>query len=183
MESLKGNLLIAVPRLPDANFFRTVVLILRHDEQGALGLVLNRPSTVTVCDVWKTISGHKSDIQDLVYMGGPVQGPLIALHSSFSLAESDVIPGVYYSVHKDQLNELVESQREPLKVFTGNSGWGPGQLDNEVAAGGWFVMPAEQHHLFESDDQLWKLVCESYGNEILVEERFRSKIPSDPSLN
>ncbi len=101
MQSLKGHLLIAVPELPDRNFFRSVVLMFHHDESGASGVVLNRPSEISVADVWQELSESECECQQTVNVGGPVEGPLIALHTSLALAESQVIPGVFISMSRD----------------------------------------------------------------------------------
>lgn len=183
MDSLKGKLLVAVPQLPDENFYRTVVLILRHDEHGALGLILNRPTPITLSKIWQKISGGNSDLQEPVYFGGPVQGPLMAIHCHFSVAEDDILPGVFYSARREQLDALVDEKKLPFKIFTGHSGWGSGQLENELKAGGWLVVESTYEHVFDEPDSLWKRVCEDFGNNILVAEKFRSKIPINPLLN
>ena len=183
MENLKGKLLIAIPQLPDENFFRTVVLVLKHTDDGALGLVLNRPTPVSLDKVWKSVSGDDSDSNDPIYLGGPVQGPLMALHCQFSQGEEDVMPGVFYSVRREQLDNLIRDQKKPLRVFTGHSGWGAGQLECEIEAGGWLVLDATYEHVFDSGEELWKNACEQVGASILVDKKYQSRISGDPSNN
>lgn len=156
MESLKGHLLIAVPELPDRNFFRSVVLMFHHDEAGASGVVLNRPSEITVAEVWQEVSDTESDCRQVVNIGGPVQGPLIALHTSLALAESQVIPGVFISMSRENLDAIVAQDFQQFKLFSGYAGWGPRQLDDEIEVGGWLTMEADFDHVFESPDELWK---------------------------
>ena len=105
----RGHLLVAAPELLDPNFRQTVVLIVEHGEQGTLGLVLTRPTDTTVKDLWEQIgTGDEQCTSDRpLYVGGPVEGPLMALHTHESLVDATVLPGVYFSVQKDNLTELV----------------------------------------------------------------------------
>src|SRR5262245_13301244 len=105
--SFRGHLLIAAPSLVDPNFNRTVVLIIEHGDQGTLGLVLNRPSDTTVTELWSQIGNEPCSNERPLYMGGPVEGPLMALHRHESLGDNAVVDGVYFSVQKDNLTELV----------------------------------------------------------------------------
>ena len=78
--SLQGQFLVASPHLGDGNFNRSVVLIIKHDDDGAFGLVLNRPTGNTVGDVWRMVTEQELDCDRPIYLGGPVQGPLVCLH-------------------------------------------------------------------------------------------------------
>ena len=183
MASLQGSFLIASPHLGDGNFNRSVVLMVKHDEDGAFGLVLNRPTGNTVAEVWKLVSDDASDRQDPIYLGGPVQGPLMAIHGVESAAESEVLEGVYLSAHKDQLKEVVAAENVPVRLFTGYSGWGAGQLEGELEAGGWLVAPATAELVFHEKDDLWELVMHSVAQEILSPSLKARHLPSDPTLN
>ena len=182
MDSLTGNLLIAIPDLHDVNFFRTVVLLFQHSDEGASGVILNRPSDVTIAKVWDEVAKEPSESQDFVQIGGPVEGPLIALHSSLSLAEIPVVDGVFLSMGRDNLNQLVGQSDQQFKLYSGYSGWGPGQLESEIEQGGWLTFPASSEQVFDSPEGLWKQVCSEVGNDILKPHigNFR---PTDPSLN
>jgi putative transcriptional regulator len=182
VQSLKGHLLIAVPELPDRNFFRSVVLMFHHDESGASGVVLNRPSEISVAEIWQELSEIECDCQQTVNVGGPVEGPLIALHTSLALAESQVIPGIFISMSRENLNSIVALDAQQFKLFSGYAGWGPGQLDAEVEVGGWLTLAAEFDHVFESPEELWKKVCEAFGQQIM-QAQIGKHVPPDPSLN
>ena len=182
MNSLSGHLLIAIPELFDRNFFRTVVLLFQHSEEGASGVILNRPSEVSVRKIWNEVSDVDCDCDDFVHIGGPVDGPLLTLHTSLALAETPVIPGVFLSMSRDHLNDLVQQDVQQFKVYSGYSGWGPGQLESEIDQGGWLTLPAKSDHVYDSPDGLWKQVCEEVGTDILG-EHLGNQIPSDPSLN
>ncbi len=182
MDSLSGHLLIAIPELHDPNFSQTVVILFQHSEEGASGVILNRPSDVTVAKVWDEVAKEPSECQDFIYIGGPVEGPLIALHTSLAVAESSVIPGVCISMGRDHLNDLVNQTYQQFKIFSGYSGWGAGQLESEIEQGGWLTLPANADHVFDSPEELWKQVCSQVGNDILM-PHLGKHLPSDPSLN
>ena len=135
MKSLTGHLLIAPPQEPDPDFVRTVILLVQHSEEQAFGVVLNRPTATTVRQAWQGKSPCQCD--EVVYSGGPVSGPLLALHTDPSLGEIEVLPGVYYSVQKRHLEQLVGYPRHPLKVFHSHVGWGPEQLERFLEDGPW----------------------------------------------
>jgi putative transcriptional regulator len=184
LKSLKGHLLIAVPELGDVNFFRSVVLMVQHTDQGAMGLVLNRPTSVTVRDVWKEVFDLDCNCRDLIHIGGPVEGPLILIHSQLARADMDVLPGLFVSTAKEHLQNIIEAGLPPFRLFSGYAGWGAGQLEQEIDAGGWLTMPAEGDQVFASPDDLWKRVCESFGTQIMQGQMGTVKhFPTDPSLN
>lgn len=184
MKSLQGHLLVASPKLPDPNFYRSVVLMIQHDAEGAFGLVLNRPTTVSVGEVWKKLGRPASMCKSPVYLGGPVAGPMMALHACQEWSEGEVIPGVFFASQKEALNALVCDQNGPRLVFSGYSGWGAGQLDDELEAGGWLTAAAAYDHVFGPCDDLWKRVTGEIAAEILRPAlKSRLKMPADPSLN
>ncbi len=186
MENLAGHLLIAIPDLHDSNFYRTVIVVFRHDQEGASGVVLNRPSDVSVSQVWQEITKDgqpsSSECQDFVHVGGPVEGPLIGLHTSLALAETPVIPGVFISMGRENLNSLVEQKEQSFKIFSGYSGWGPRQLESEIEQGGWLTLVAKHEHIFDSPEGLWKQVCHQVGNDVL-RPHIGKHLPTDPTLN
>ena len=95
-ESLRGHLLIASPKLVDPNFHRTVVLMIQHTDDGALGLVLNRSTGKLLQNIWSEISEKPCDGELVLHLGGPVPGPLMALHTAEWLSDSEVLPGVFF---------------------------------------------------------------------------------------
>jgi len=146
MRSLAGQLLVASPRLPDENFSRSVVLIIHHDEHGALGVVLNRPADSTVREVWESLSDDPCDSDEPVHIGGPVSGPLMALHTNEECAESEVLPGVFFATHRDRLNRIVQEPEFLFRIYNGYSGWASGQLESELKFGGWMLLPKPNRH-------------------------------------
>ncbi|MFN9750976.1 MAG: YqgE/AlgH family protein, partial [Planctomycetota bacterium] len=110
-----GNLLAAVPDLRDPNFFRSVVLIFQHDEEGAAGLVLNRQLPVLVKDVAREALELEGDFSDSLFWGGPVEGPLMALHRFPAAAELQVAPGLFFSMQKHNLQALLERRDQAFR--------------------------------------------------------------------
>ena len=189
MVDLTGHLLIAIPDLGDPNFSKTVVLLFQHSQEGASGIILNRPSDSSVSDVWEEVAGEPCDCEDLVSVGGPVQGPLIALHTSPVLAETQVLPAgpssnkpVYISLAREHLIDLVRQQEHSFRIYCGYSGWGPGQLESEIAQGGWLTLKANPEHVFNSPDALWRQVCDDVGKDVLL-PLLGQHFSGDASLN
>ena len=183
MASLQGNFLTASPQLADGNFNRSVVLMVKHDEDGAFGLVLNRPTENTVAEVWKLVTEQPSDCQEPIYLGGPVQGPLVAVHALRDAAEAEILDGVYFSAHKDQLRQVVEAEKPHFRLFTGYSGWGKGQLEAELEAGGWLVSPATAELVFHDKDDLWERIMQAIAQQIMAPSVRTKHLPHDPALN
>src|SRR5581483_6683525 len=107
MKSYKGHLLVASPKLRDPNFFRAVVLLVQHDENGSLGLVLNRPMEVAVQAAWKQLSQSPCEIEGHLHHGGPCEGVLMALHTDMEASDLEIVGGVYFSTTKDAIEHLV----------------------------------------------------------------------------
>ena len=167
MDFLNGHFLIADPRLADTNFFRSVVLITRHTDEGATGLVVNQPSNVSLDDIWEKLSDSPLGRNAPVFLGGPVQGPLSALHTLPELAEFEVLKNVFVSMNRRELDQLLATSLGDCRVYSGYSGWGPGQLEQELDVGGWMTLPADRKHIFADPEMIYKSVCEELGCNIL----------------
>ena len=182
-DSLQGCFLIASPHLPDPNFFRTVVLIIHHDDEGAFGLILNRPLEQTVAEVWDLVADSDCSCRQPINLGGPVDGQLMALHCNPEAAERPVVPGVYFSLEPEELEQIVQEPQGPFLMFSGYSGWGAGQLESEMQVGGWLTLPATRELVFADQEKLWKLATERVGLEILAPMLKSAPLPDDPSCN
>ena len=144
----KGQLLVSEPSLADPNFRCTVVLVTEHDEKGAFGLTINRPGGQTVADLWEGLTGDPCVCSAPVFIGGPVeQAAVFILHNREDLRDGSepIIDGLYMGSSLELLQALIEDEvsaiwegQQIYRVFCGYSGWGAGQLDGELAAGGWF---------------------------------------------
>ncbi|WP_197526108.1 YqgE/AlgH family protein [Botrimarina colliarenosi] len=181
--SLSGQLLVASRKLRDPNFQRTIVLLLEHNDDGALGVVLNRQVDRTIEQVWDTVEFDPCDCQQQLNQGGPVPGPLIALHTSKELSEKRILPGLYMSMQKQTVDPLVRQDKHPFRLYTGNSGWGGGQLEGELTQGGWLTTPAAVSDVFADPDEIWEEVVNRIALGVLLPGRNPATVPDDPSLN
>ena len=132
MESLKGHLLIAGPGLVDPNFWRAVVLVGEHSEEGALGVVLNRSSETPVAEAVPELALLADDI-GAVHVGGPVQPSAVVVLADFadaSDAESLVLDTIGFL--PSEVDPIALGELRRARVYVGYSGWGPGQLDERA---------------------------------------------------
>lgn len=178
-ESVRGRLLVATPDLRDPNFSRTVVLMLEHGDDGALGVVLNRPIDLSVADAlpdWADLSSAPA----CLFMGGPVAptaviglgrgaGPVFQpLFDGLGTLDLDLDPARYAAT------------MARLRVFVGYAGWAPRQLELELSAGSWLVLDLAPDDPFSSEpSQLWQVVLRRQGGRVAM---FASA-PEDPSTN
>jgi putative transcriptional regulator len=183
MSSLQAHFLVASPYLTDPNFNRSVVLLIRHNEEGAFGVLLNRPMNNTVREIMRLAGEGECECDQPIYYGGPVQGPLVAVHGLEEHAEAEILPGVYFSAHKDQLRSIVDQDELPFRLFSGYSGWGDGQLEGELEVGGWLTAEATAELVFLSSEQQWQRLTREIGLDILGPEFKSKQLPDDPSLN
>ena len=174
---------MATPQLPDENFYRTVVLLVEHNEEGALGVVLNRLAGQSVEELWREVSDQPCSSRRPVNLGGPVSGPLIAIHTDHELAEMEILPGVYLAAQKSHLDLLVEQDQHRYRVYLGHSGWGGGQLESELKQGAWLTTPATKDYIFHDEDDLWETVAKHIGDAVLLKSLKIKHVPRDPSMN
>ena len=155
-----GKFLVARPNLPDPNFTDTVVLLIQADEEGAMGLIINRRTRLSLARVFSGLSKAQQRT-DFAYMGGPVgrTGVLALLRSSKPRHDAKaVFSDVYLIADKKVLEQTVEAAVEPgvFRVYLGYSGWGAGQLQREVLLGAWHVLPGDPNLVFDPDpDSVW----------------------------
>ena len=183
MEPLQAQLLVATPQLPDENFYRSVVLLIHQDEEGAFGVVLNRPTNFPLKEVWHAITEKECDFDSPIHMGGPVEGPLVAIHERKDIAENEILPGVFISSEKENLEKLFDDKVDRCKILSGYSGWGPDQLEAELETGSWFQTPATDEDVFSEDENLWEEVVDRIGKQILFQGSQSGLAKFDPSMN
>ncbi|HEY4760764.1 MAG TPA: YqgE/AlgH family protein [Thermoguttaceae bacterium] len=183
MASLAGHLLVASPHLLDPNFVKSVVLLVQHTEQGALGVVVNRPINKSVQDLWREVGGGPCTNTQPIYLGGPVPGPLMAVHCEELLSEMQIIPGLFFSASKQNLDALVTHPQSNLKIFVGHSGWGAGQLDQELEQGAWLTTPGTLDLIFYNPSEIWQTVSRHIGRSMLQSMLNIKTIPDDPECN
>jgi putative transcriptional regulator len=178
-----GKLLAATPDLRDPNFARTVVQLVQHSEEdGALGVVLNRPSETPLGDVlpgWALLAPDPN----VVFMGGPVQDTAAICLARLSRPEPSesvvVVPGAPWLGTLDLEQDAADPVLE-VRVFAGYAGWSPGQLEAEVDEGAWWVLDALPSDCFARDPYgLWAEVLRRQGPPLALAATF----PADPALN
>jgi putative transcriptional regulator len=183
VNSLAGHLLVASPHLADPNFARTVVLMIHHTDEGAFGVVLNRPAENTVKDLWAQVDQSHCATSQHVHVGGPVSGPLMAIHTDEQHSELEILPGLYFAAQRDHLEKLVAHDRRELRLFVGHSGWGGGQLESELKQGSWYTLPATIDHVFYDEPDLWKQVTQQIGEKMLTSMLKLKNVPKDVADN
>lgn len=180
----RGRLLVAGPPLEDPNFRRTVVFMIEHNDDGALGVVLNRPSPIDIADALPQWVGLAA-APPAVFIGGPVeQGAVLGLGRLVDDAAPEGLTPVHAGIG------VLDLEADParllgdvggVRLFTGYAGWGPGQLEAELAMGGWFVVDAEPSDVTTTaPDDLWRAVLRRQPNEDLA---LLALFPDDLSAN
>jgi putative transcriptional regulator len=159
-----GLLLVAKPGLTDPNFSRTVVLVTRSTDQGAVGVILNRPGERRLADLAPRLAGAEN-FTDPVYTGGPVMRQIVVAmfaagtapgHAAFHL-----LGGIYLSMHPANIEALLTQPGARMRLYAGFSGWAPEQIERELDSGAWYILPAKEDLLFRKDTAtLWEELVE-----------------------
>lgn len=197
-ETFRGQMLIAARNLRDPNFFKTVVLIVEHNAEGAMGVVVNRPSGVTVAHALKK-HFELPETGEMVHIGGPVErNALFILHNAEDLESpttsdyvSDnappqpIIDGLFVGSSPDTFEHVIEraAANDPdlkYRVYFGCAGWGPDQLEGEIGRNDWLILPARAEYVFHPEPyDLWE--------RAVAEHRQTSPVvpgaPANPELN
>jgi putative transcriptional regulator len=181
-DSLRGKLILASPVLQDPNFVRTVVLIAEHNEDGAMGLVLNRPATSTVAEAVPDLAWLTGG-DEPVYVGGPVAETAVIVLAEFlrpELAGALVEDDLGFIGNEADDAERLDGAVSRARVFAGHAGWGPGQLEAELSEEAWIVEPPQREEIFTDEPEgLWAAVLRRKGRRYAL----LSTMPPDPSLN
>lgn len=176
-DSMIGNLLVASSTVQEPVFSRAVCLVMHQDQDGTIGVMLNRPMQPLPDDLLKMLAAESSKEKNrltgtqktaaekalagathsmgTVHFGGPISGPVVAVHGSSKHAEAETGTGIYLAAQKQHLEALVRSKSGPYRLIVGHVGWEHDQLDSELAAGVWHVIPATTDAVFASDQDMW----------------------------
>jgi putative transcriptional regulator len=185
--SLTGRLLVATPALGDRNFDRTVVLLLDHDADGALGVVINRPTQVAVGDILPPWSTYASE-PGVVFQGGPVSSDsALGLASLAGVARDDNEPLGFRRLYNgiglidlDAPPEVLIGEMSSLRIFAGYAGWAAEQVESEISEGAWYVVDAEPADPFSfRPGELWRHVLRRQGGDLAMVATY----PEDPTMN
>lgn len=179
---LPGSFLIASAALKDSSFEQAVVFVLQHNELGTFGVVLNRPVDAQLASTWREATGLNFENRSVVN-GGPIGGPVLALHSQKSIAEVEILDGICLSIDSQAFKELAEKSDLPYRIVLGIAGWQPNQLADEMDRGLWYPLKADPNHIFDEPASMWPAFMRNFGYlqlQSIVDEKL---IPSDPFLN
>jgi putative transcriptional regulator len=180
--SLRGQLLVAGPTLLDPNFHRTVVLVCEHDDEGAMGLVLNRPSPILALQAIPELLGAL-EADACLWIGGPVQTTSVVVLADFlddGEEEGMEVSGQVGLVLPDSDLDSVAATVHRARAFLGYAGWGGGQLDDELERDDWIVTEFRPDDAFTDDPEaLWKRVLGRKGGAYAL----LATMPPDPSVN
>ncbi|HRK32446.1 MAG TPA: YqgE/AlgH family protein [Tepidisphaeraceae bacterium] len=180
MSSLAGHFLVSLPQLTDPNFYQTIVLIVQHNDSGALGLILNRPSRASVGEVAeKLLESTTTAIAGQVHQGGPCDGPLMILHDEEAAADLTIMQGAYFTTDRTKLEWLLQKHDGEAIVFVGYSGWTAGQLEGELESNSWLVTPASIGEIFGPPLRWTTLITRALLGQYVPVER----IPPEAGLN
>lgn len=181
--SLRGKLLVATPGLRDPNFYRTVVFLIAHTDEGAAGVVINRPSETRVDQALPAWASATAD-PPVVFVGGPVQpsgAVCLARARDAGAAEAfEEVSGGVGSLDLAREPAEVLPGMESIRLFVGYSGWESGQLEREIAAGAWFVVDSDPRDaLTDNPESLWRRVLRRQRGRLALFSTF----PDDPRTN
>lgn len=175
--------MLASPKMDDPNFHHTVVLMLEHHEQGSMGLVLNRPLSLTIDDAWNRISDQPCEHDTAVFQGGPCPGPLMVLHREADIGGMQVMPGFYVSSESPEVERLIGQPLSQVRFIIGYAGWGPQQLEDEMQWGVWRACPGDAGMCFATPERMWLDTLRQIDPTLAMLEANPHLRPSDPSMN
>lgn len=183
-ESVQGDLLIASPLLESTPLARTVVYVLQDDLNGTFGVVLNRPADAKLRAAWSAASGIAlaEDDHHLI-SGGPLGGPVFALHAVEQLGEIAVKQGIFLSATAESIGELVNRHEEPYRICLGVVGWKVGQLPQELDRHIWYRLPASPELVFDQSGLLWEKSLLTFGQQKLRDILSLGELPPNPERN
>jgi putative transcriptional regulator len=180
----KGIFLVAAPSLRDPNFRQAVVLLCEHGPEGALGVVVNRPTAMNLAEALPQIPVMESQ-RHVLYSGGPVQTNQVMLLYRLDQAPDNshhVFDGVCMGGDVGVVERILTAapNKDAFRAYLGYSGWGPGQLESEMKTGSWITLPADPTLVFEKDPaRVWPEILLALGESY----RHYADMPFDPSFN
>lgn len=177
--ALQGQLLISKPSFHDDTFASSIVFLVEHDAGGAIGLILNRPTKLKMADAFSEWGVLAPD-EEPIFSGGPVDGGSMVVLADGSFSDGDLALGLRSLDLEQQVPLLRADGVERVRVFSGYAGWGPDQLESELAVGAWWLVDAIKDDVFCTEPaKLWPNVLKRNGGELA----WFAHYPEDPSLN
>lgn len=183
-QNVQGDLLIASNLLESTPLARTVVYVLQDDQSGTFGVVLNRPADAKLRAAWSAASGIAlSEDDNHLISGGPLGGPVFALHAVEQLGEIAVKQGIFLSATAESIGELVNRHEEPYRICLGVVGWKFGQLPVELDRHVWYRLPASPELVFDQSGLLWEKSILTFGQQKLRDILSLGELPPNPERN
>jgi|694.fasta_scaffold09954_3 putative transcriptional regulator len=163
---LSGCFLVASPDHPDPQVGRDVFLVTWHDDQGSVGVLLNRALVGDFRNVWAHILGPqgKQMPSGPIHYGGPLAGPMVALHNRPDLAEAEVSPGIYITARLKTLQKLSGIPATECRWIAGHVAWQVGELEKQIEKGWWYAISATPDLVFSSADEIWPRAIRRAGD-------------------
>ncbi len=180
--NLEGHLLVASPAIANGPFHRAVVLVIQQDDDETFGVVLNRPAEDDVVKAWSDMTG-RTFADGCVVKGGPVDGPVIAIHPYHSIAEMAMPGGIYLSSNSQILRRLSDAPDNNYRICFGVARWAQGQLKHELERGLWLPIQADADRIFGDPRWMWQKGVQEYGRLLICDVVGLSGLPEDPTNN
>ncbi len=165
-KSTQAKALLASPFLDDPNFRQTVVYMVMHNSEHAYGLIVNRPFEQTIASVLEIVTNQTVVCEGRLHCGGPVDGPLIALHDQPDLADFACDRNLFVTTDRENILPLLSRPHARLKLFDGVSCWSGGQLESEMADGSWLVTDIDADDVWGEREQLWTTLLHRVGHQV-----------------
>ncbi len=182
-QALQGHLLVASRGLEGTPFGRTVILILQQNDEGIFGVILNRAADSKIAAEWQKNVNSPQHVLEHLYCGGPLGGPVFAVHHDNNLGEIQVSDDLFVSTSTESLDRLFVGPEQPYRVFLGLAGWKLDQLKGELQRGLWYLLDRDELDVVEATDRLWERCLLRYGRSRLWEILGCEEIPANPNLN
>lgn len=180
----KGHFLVARPELTDSNFGRAVVYLFDHSPEGAAGVVINKPSKLTMDELSTKIFGKTVDWDKPIMVGGPVGGPLLVVHRDADWADEEVQDEVFRTVDPDKIHHILERRLEPSLLIANYAGWGPNQLEKEIEEGSWEIIESKPDQVFWNEiKDLWDVLMGEIHSRNLAQVLKMKRVNDNPGLN
>ncbi len=182
MNEYFGKILIASPKLDQTPFARSVIYVFQDNEDATVGVVLNQPPNQDVLQAWQSMVGPNCQ-NGLVSIGGPMPGPILAIHQNDDAAELPLPNGLFAAASEENPQRLASQSNRPFQVFFGLCGWQQGQLDVEIRSGDWVASKATDSLFFQPNQDLWTTAIERMQNRFLAEVLGIKTIPKSAEDN
>lgn len=177
-----GTLLVASPALKGTAFHKTVVFVLQNNSEGTFGVVLNRPADEKIKCEWQKLIGNESSDRFIV-QGGPIGGPIFAIHQEQNLAELEIPGGIFVSAESEKFHQLVDNDESRYRIVFGVAGWQRGQLNDEIEDGLWFMLDGDAEQVFDDPTWMWEKSLRRYGQKMICDIVGLDRLPASPLLN